>query len=83
MPSIRTLRTFLAVARGGSFAAAGKAIGLTAAAVGQQVRALDEELHLTLFDRSDWAIVLNSSGRSKVAPVLELVQRFEAQTRWR
>ena len=46
MSSIRNLRTFLAVARHGSFTAAGKEIGLTAAAVGQQVRALEEELHL-------------------------------------
>ncbi len=78
MSSIRVLRTFLAAARHGSFAAAGKEIGLTAAAVGQQVRALEEELHLTLFDRSARAIVLNTAGRSMVAPVMELVARYEA-----
>ena len=78
MSSIRTLRTFLAVARHGSFAAAGKEIGLTAAAVGQQVRALEDELHLILFDRSARSIVLNTRGRSMVAPVLELVARYEA-----
>lgn len=78
MSSIRTLRSFLAVARHGSFAAAGKEIGLTAAAVGQQVRALEEELHLTLFDRSARSIVLNTTGRGMVAPVLELVARYEA-----
>ena len=78
MSSIRTLRTFLAVARHGSFAAAGKEIGLTAAAVGQQVRALEEELHQTLFDRSGRSIVLNTAGRGLVAPVMELVARYEA-----
>lgn len=78
MSSIRTLRTFLAVTRHGSFAAAGKEIGLTAAAVGQQVRALEDELHQTLFDRSSRSIVLNTSGRGMVAPVLELVARYEA-----
>ena len=78
MSSIRSLRTFLAVARHGSFAAAGKEIGLTAAAVGQQVRALEEELHLTLFDRSGRSIVLNTAGRGMVAPVMELVSRYEA-----
>jgi DNA-binding transcriptional LysR family regulator len=45
MSSIRTLKSFLAVARLGSFSAAGKEIGLTAAAVGQQIRALEDELH--------------------------------------
>lgn len=77
MSSIRTLRTFLAVARHGSFAAAGKQIGLTAAAVGQQIRALEEELHQALFDRSGRSIVLNTAGRGMVAPVAELVARWE------
>ncbi len=78
MSSVRNLRSFLAVARLGSFAAAGQEIGLTAAAVGQQMRALEQELHLTLFDRSGRSIVLNTAGRGLVAPVLELVSRFEA-----
>jgi DNA-binding transcriptional LysR family regulator len=78
MSSIRTLRTFLAVARLGSFAAAGQEIGLTAAAIGQQVRALEEELNLTLFDRSGRSIVLNTAGRGRVVPVTELVRRYEA-----
>jgi hypothetical protein len=34
MPSIRTLQTFLATVRLGSFAAAGQEVGLTSAAVG-------------------------------------------------
>jgi DNA-binding transcriptional LysR family regulator len=78
MSSIRTLRSFLAVARLGSFSAAGKEIGLTAAAVGQQIRALEDELHKVLFDRSGRAIVLNTAGRGMVAPVKELISRYEA-----
>jgi len=78
MSSIRTLRSFLAVARLGSFSAAGKEIGLTAAAVGQQIRALEDELHKVLFDRSGRAIVLNTAGRGMVAPVKELVARYDA-----
>ena len=78
MSSIRTLKNFLAVARLGSFSAAGKEIGLTAAAVGQQVRALEDELHKVLFDRSCRAIVLNTAGRGMVAPVKELVARYDA-----
>ena len=78
MSSIRTLKSFLAVARLGSFAAAGKDIGLTAAAVGQQIRALEDELRKSLFDRSGRAVVLNTAGRGMVAPVQELVARYEA-----
>ena len=78
MPSIRTLKTFLAVARRGSFAAAGKDIGLTAAAVGLQIRALESDLNQPLFDRSGRAIVLNTAGRGLVEPVKDLVARYEA-----
>jgi len=63
MPSIRNLQAFLAAARLGSFAAAGQDVGLTAAAVGLQVRALEAELGLSLFDRSGRAVVLNTDGR--------------------
>ncbi len=78
MPSIRTLKTFLAVAQCGSFAAAGKQIGLTAAAVGLQIRTLEGELRQPLFDRSGRAVVFNTAGRELVAPVADLVARYEA-----
>lgn len=78
MSSLRILKTFLSVARHGSLAAAGKDIGLTAAAVGLQIRALEADLRLKVFDRSGRAIVLNTAGRGLVAPVQDLVTRFEA-----
>lgn len=78
MSSIRTLKSFLAVARHSSFAAAGKEIGLTAAAVGLQMRALEVELHQVLFDRGGRAIVLNTAGRGLIEPVRDLVARYEA-----
>lgn len=78
MPSIRTLQTFLAVARGGSFAAAGQQAGLTAAAVGLQMRALERELGRALFDRGARAVALNAAGRAMVAPAEDLVARWAA-----
>jgi DNA-binding transcriptional LysR family regulator len=77
MASIRTLQTFLAAARLGSFAAAGQQVGLTAAAVGLQVRALEAELGVALFDRSARAVVLNPEGRRRVPAVQELVDRWQ------
>jgi DNA-binding transcriptional LysR family regulator len=77
MSSIRTLRTFLAAARHGSFAAAGHEVGLSAAAVGLQIRALEASLRQTLFDRSGRAVVLNAAGRRMVPPIEELVLRYE------
>lgn len=78
MSSIRILRSFLAVAQHGSFAAAGAEVGLTAAAVGLQMRSLEEDLGQPLFDRAGRSIVLNTSGRLAVPQVAELVSRYEA-----
>jgi DNA-binding transcriptional LysR family regulator len=77
MASIRTLQTFLATARLGSFAAAGQEVGLTAAAVGLQVRALEEELGVVLFDRGARAAVLNPEGRRRVPAVKDLIERWQ------
>ena len=78
MASIRTFKTFLAVAKHGTFAAAGKEIGLTAAAVGLQIRALEEELDQVLFDRSPRSVVLNTAGRKAVPQIEELLAVYEA-----
>jgi DNA-binding transcriptional LysR family regulator len=78
MSSIRTLKTFLAVARHGTFAAAGKQIGLTPAAVGLQIRALEDALNCQLFDRSARAVILNSSGRALVPEIEDIVRHFES-----
>lgn len=78
MASIRTLKTFLAVAKFGTFAAAGKEIGLTAAAVGLQIRALEEDLNQVLFDRGPRAVVLNTAGRKAVLQVEEVLACYEA-----
>jgi len=78
MASIRMFKTFLAVAKHGTFAAAGKEIGLTPAAVGLQIRALEEELNQVLFDRGPRSVVLNTAGHKAVPQVEELLVRFEA-----
>jgi len=71
------MKIFLAVVRHGTFAAAGKQIGLTPAAVGLQMRALENDLRCALFDRSARAAVLNPAGRRLVPEMEELVQRYE------
>lgn len=80
MTSIRTLKTFLAVVKYRSFAAAGDKIGLTAAAIGLQMRTLEEDLNVVLFDRGGRSVVLNTSGRNIVDKVEDLVLRYEALT---
>lgn len=77
MPSIRTLKIFLTVARCGTFAAAGNKVGLTAAAVGLQIRALEGDLNVQLFDRNARAAVLNPVGRALIPEIEEIVRRYE------
>lgn len=78
MPSFRTLKTFLAVTKHGTFAAAAKEIGLTAAAVGLQIRSLEEELNQVLFDRGARSVILNTAGRRVIPQVKELLLRYES-----
>jgi DNA-binding transcriptional LysR family regulator len=77
MPSIRTLKIFLSVARCGTFAAAGNQVGLTPAAIGLQIRALESDLDVQLFDRNARAAVLNPVGRALIPEIEEIVRRYE------
>lgn len=60
---LRELRTFVMVARHGTFAAAGQQVGLTQSAVSAQMRVLEQGLGVRLFDRSGRAALLNAAGR--------------------
>ncbi len=70
---IRNLRTLVAIADHGGFAAAGAAIGLTQSAVSVQVKQLESELGATLFDRSHRPPRLNARGRKLVDDARELL----------
>ncbi len=76
--SIRTLRTFLAVVRYGTFAAAGARIGLTPAAVGLQIKTLEQALNCELFIRTGRSIVLGPQGRLRVAKIEEIVSAYDS-----
>jgi DNA-binding transcriptional LysR family regulator len=81
MSSIRVLRTFLAVATEGSFAAAANRVALTQAAVGQQMRTLESDLGRALFERQGKSVGLNDAGREVLPSVRKLVALYEqAQT---
>lgn len=77
MSSIRVLKTFLAVAAEGSFAAAAHRVALTQAAVGQQMRALEAELKRPLFERQGKSVVLADSGRALVPTARRIVGLYE------
>jgi len=77
MSSIRFLRTFIAVAEYGSFAAAADRVSVTNAAVGQQMRALEEEMRRALFDRSHRQIRLSREGLLLLPQAKRLVADYE------
>jgi len=72
MSNIRFLRTFIAVARYGSFAAAAEKVALTQAAVSMQMQSLEDDLKRPLFDRVGRTNRLTSIGK-QVLPQAERI----------
>ncbi|WP_080435046.1 EamA family transporter [Burkholderia ubonensis] len=77
--SLRAFRTLVAIARHRAFARAGAAIGLTQSAVSLQIKALESEFNVQLFDRSRRQPALTEAGRILVAQaeqILAMVDRI-------
>lgn len=74
---ITELRTLIAVARHGTFAAAGDRVGLTQAAVSGHIRRLEEALGVALFDRTGRSATLNAAGLRTLERAEDLVGRFD------
>ncbi|HKS13748.1 MAG TPA: LysR family transcriptional regulator [Pseudomonas sp.] len=73
---IRELKTLVAVAREGTFAAAAQKIGLTQAAVSAQIARLEAELGLELFDRTGRNAILNAVGHQTLQQAHELIRMY-------
>ena len=73
---IRELKTLIAVAREGTFAAAGDKVGLTQAAVSAQMQRLEGALGFELFDRVGRNAHLNKSGQRTLLQAQELVRLY-------
>jgi DNA-binding transcriptional LysR family regulator len=73
---LRELKTLVAVAREGTFAAAGDKVGLTQAAVSAQMQRLQAELGFPLFDRAGRSARLNAMGQQTVARAQELLRLY-------
>ena len=63
MPTLNALRVFDAVARLGSFKAAAQDLHVTPAAVSFQIRQLEEDLQVSLFERQGNHIELTAAGQ--------------------
>ena len=62
-PSLRGLQAFEAAARSGSFAAAAEELSISAAAVSQLIRTVEDQMGRKLFNRVNRRVVLTDAGR--------------------
>lgn len=79
--SLRHLKTLLCVHQARSFQEAADRLGITQSAVSIQLKALETELGVTLFDRSQRPPALMPAGLRLLAPAEDIVQRYEALKR--
>ena len=70
LPPLSALRAFAAFAQAGGLEQAGARIGVTHAAISQQIRALEAHLGLTLVERGGRRLALTAQGR-KLADTLD------------
>ncbi|MBC8636805.1 MULTISPECIES: LysR substrate-binding domain-containing protein [Caballeronia] len=78
MSNIRFLRTFIAVARYGSFAAAAEKVALTQAAVSMQMQSLEDDLKRPLFDRVGRTNRLTSIGKQVLPQAERIVALYDS-----
>ena len=74
---VRRFKTLVAIAELGTFAKAADAVFLTPAAVSQQMKALEIELDMPLFDRTKRPPVLNPAGFALIPKALKLIKLYD------
>lgn len=77
IPSLNWLRVFEAAARAGSFARAADGLAMSPPAVSQQIRALEQHLGKSLFERAAAGVTLTEAGRNLLGVVGESLGRME------
>lgn len=75
-PSLNALRAFEAAARHMSFSQAARELHVTPAAIGHQIRALEEQLEAVLFVRLNRAVELTDAGRALLPGVSDAFSRL-------
>ena len=79
-PPLKHLKTFQIAARHGSFRVAAGELCLTASAVSHQIRALEQQLGVQLFERGPRALALTAAGAYYLEHLDGLFARLESVT---
>ncbi len=80
IPHVIWLRAFEAAARHGSFSAAADELCLTPAAISQQIRALEQHLDVSLFERLARGVALTDRGAAYAQPIRKALLDMERAT---
>ncbi|MDA8871030.1 LysR substrate-binding domain-containing protein [Rhizobiaceae bacterium] len=75
--SIRLLRTLVTVSENDTFSLAGKALGVSHAAVSQQMKQLEAQWDVALFDRTSRTPRLTISGRALAAKARQVLTAYD------
>ena len=79
--SLRGLRTFCVAAGHQSFRTAADELHVTASAVSHQIKSLEQEMGVTLFDRNGRALSLTPAGRAFYESIDPLIAELDVVTR--
>jgi LysR family transcriptional regulator, glycine cleavage system transcriptional activator len=77
LPDLSVLQAFECAARHGSFTQAAAELNLTQSAVSRQIRTLENQLQVTLFERIRKRVVLSAAGKSLLPNVVRLLGQTE------
>jgi LysR family glycine cleavage system transcriptional activator len=80
LPSLKFLKTFQVAARLKSFKAAAEELHLTPSAVSHQIKALEEQLGVALFDRGMRTLGLTDAGAHYLEHISDIFSRLESVT---
>jgi len=80
LPPLDLVQGFEAAARNLSFTKAAEELFVTQSAVSRQIRALEDHLGVTLFERRHRALVLTEAGRTLYRAAADLLERLQLVT---
>ena len=80
LPSLRILKTFQVAATRLSFKVAAGELLVTPSAISRQIKALEEQLGIALFERGAHSLDLTEAGHSYLRHVETMFARLEAVT---